>query len=106
MKISRQQLRNLIRESTHDLDHAHKIASAMGNDRTVANGEYFYMLAVSSELAEPDTLDLMDMHPGTIISFVATEELASAMRMRIPNSKKQIIPGTYPPLYKVAYLAT
>ncbi len=115
MKLTRQQLKGIIREMASTppsqdeknaaiiVDHLKKVGS---NKESIIQ---FFQLAVDVEnLVQEGTLDFMDLYPSDIIvSFIATEIMRDELNYRISNYrfKSQYIPKTYPKLYKVAYVA-
>ena len=111
LKVTRRQLAGMIREMavtppSQDEENAAIIVKSLlsvGSDE--ASIIQFFQLAVDTDLAQEGTLDFMDLYPGLIVSFTATEVLRDELNARINNTfKSQYIPKTYPKLYKVAYL--
>ena len=113
LKLSRRQLAGMIREMavTPPSQDEENAAIIVNNLKKVGSDKesiiQFFQLAVDAEnLVQEDTLDFMELYPsGLIVSFIATEIMRDELNYRITNVKSQLVPKTYPKLYKVAYLA-
>ena len=115
MKLTRRRLRKIIFESIEDesieggrqISNAEKLAGLLeeaGEDYGAIR--QYFELAVAVDLAEPDTLNIMDLSDmasrrGTIVSFIATKEFEIELMMTFSSVSSEPVLGT--DLYEVTY---
>ena len=111
MRITRRQLRRLLRESSRAETEssrnarmlAEKFAQARDSNSLITN---VFELAVTLEHAKEGTLDIFPVSHyaggGVIVSFYASDELNSALRRKM-SQYESAMDGLHPGMYYVAY---